>query len=128
MQTNNPPSLDGLDLTAVSRAASGELLETTPDQLMAAKDIVKEESHDQSRKRLENNDLAQNIQLRKLFGCLTFALVALWMAASMTLIYLIAFNLARLTDAVLIALITTTLATVVGLLWLVLAYLFPQIK
>jgi len=126
MPQSNPLKVNSLDLEAVARAASAELDTMTQGELVAAAAVVNEESYEQRRQGLQNSDFAQNISLRRWFGWLTFALVAFWMAASMTLIYLIAFNLARLTDAVLIALITTTLATVVGLLWLVLAYLFPR--
>jgi hypothetical protein len=78
--------------------------------------------------RLENLNLSQNISLRRTFGSWTFILVALWLYGTMELIFGVATNIAHLSDPVMIALITTSLATVVGLLWLVLAYLFPQGK
>lgn len=126
MEPNSPLELREIDFAGVFKAADGESRETKNAQLADAKAVISEETHEQNRKGLENKDLAQNIFLRKLFGGLTFGLVAVWMAATMMLIYLIAFSVAELTDTVLIALITTTLATVVGLLWLVLAYLFPR--
>jgi uncharacterized membrane protein (DUF485 family) len=118
---------DSRDFSAVMQAAKAEFKVTTSEEVIDSLSLVNlKESHEQKRQVLQNTDFAQNITLRKLFAWLTFGLVFAWMASSMVLIYCIAFNIAKLSDPVLIALITTTLATVVGLLWLVLAYLFPR--
>jgi hypothetical protein len=83
------------------------------------------------RLRLENISLAQNTSLRRQYARNIFTMVAVWLAFVASTITAsglrgypyFAFGLS---DGVLIALMTTATATVVGVLLIVANYLFPR--
>lgn len=76
---------------------------------------------------LDNQDLRQNIELRKLYALLLFILLSVWLSAILTIIFLSGFKLRgfALSQLVLVTLITTTTGMVVGFFIGVTNYLFP---
>lgn len=80
------------------------------------------------RKSLLNDDLAQNIALRRRFSWAIYYFVISFVTIAVGIVLLcgiepLAFHLS---DAVLIALLTTMTTTIVGLLVFVVKYFFPQ--
>lgn len=74
----------------------------------------------------------QNINARKEYATKIFGLIKVWLGSILALVFLSgigkAKNLFTLSDSVLIALITTTTASVVGLFVIVVNYLFNNKK
>jgi len=70
----------------------------------------------------------QDINERKKYGTCIFGLVTVWLVAMVTVLVLQGFSVRSfsLSDAVLVAVVTTTTGGVVGLLALVVKYLFPS--
>jgi uncharacterized membrane protein YfbV (UPF0208 family) len=72
----------------------------------------------------EVKELKQQRIQRRVFAICLFAFIAMYMCAVIVLVYLIALGVAELTDAVLVALLTTTTANVLGLFVIVAKYIF----
>ena len=72
----------------------------------------------------EVESLKQNRRQRKIFGFVIFGFMALYMATVLVLVYLKGFGIADLSDAVIITLVTTSLASVIGIFNFVVKYLF----
>lgn len=68
----------------------------------------------------------QDREQRKKFAAWIFGVVCVYILSVLTLLYIIGFSFAYLTDTVLVALLTTTTANVIGLLVIVARYLFPR--
>jgi hypothetical protein len=70
----------------------------------------------------------QDINERKKYGTCIFGLVVLWLVAMVTVLVFqgFSFRAFTLSDTVLVAVVTTTTGGVVGLLALVVKYLFPS--
>ena len=69
-------------------------------------------------------NLKQDREQRKVFSLRIFSFICLYMFAAMTIVFLCGFGLMRLSDAVIITLLTTTLAAVIGIFNFVVKYLF----
>lgn len=74
----------------------------------------------------EIESLKQNREQRKVFAQKIYTSVCIYFVIILVLVYLIAFSCAFLSDEVLIILISTTTANVIGLLVIVARYLFPR--
>lgn len=72
----------------------------------------------------ENNGLRQDREQRKIFGYIIFGFMCIYMAASLVLVFLCGFCSLRLSDNVIIVLLTTSLANVIGIFNFVAKYLF----
>jgi len=82
---------------------------------------------DSDLQRAEFKDRTQNTELRKLYTKRIFWVVIVWLGAMLVLVTLTAiFEGFKLEASVLIALITTTTLGVIGLMTVVLTYLFPR--
>jgi len=83
-------------------------------------------------KLLELEDLAQNLKLRRKFARRVFLLTSLWLAVVVVIILLAGFRATykshqfQLADSVLLALIGSTTANILGIFVIVVHYLFPQ--
>lgn len=72
----------------------------------------------------EIKDLRQDRQQRKVFGRYIFIFMCVYMAAALAIVFLCGFGCMRLSDKVLITLLTTTLADVIGIFSFVAKYLY----
>jgi hypothetical protein len=83
-------------------------------------------------KLLELEDLAQNLTLRRKFARRVFLLTAIWLAIVVIIILFAGFRATyqthqfQLADNVLLALIGSTTANILGIFVIVVHYLFPQ--
>lgn len=90
--------------------------------------------HERNYEELELENLTQNIQLRKLYAGLLFSVLVFWIFVIMYVVLSTASGCQmlmprvgfHLSDAVVITLITTTTANVVGFFFAVTNYLFPK--
>ena len=80
--------------------------------------------------KLNNRSDEQNIENRKKYGYLIYLLVIGWLVILSTILFFHGFNVGdfTLSDGVLIALITGTTVKVIGLLAIIVNYLFPKPK
>lgn len=76
----------------------------------------------------EIKDIEQDREQRKFFGYLIFCFVCLYMIAALILVYMQALHVGDLSDAVIITLLSSSLASVVGIFNFVAKYLFPSKK
>ena len=74
--------------------------------------------------REEVESLKQDREQRKIFGYIIFGFMCVYMAAALVLVFLSGFHSVELSDGVLITLLTTTLANVIGIFNFVAKYLF----
>lgn len=81
------------------------------------KDTLKE----QKKKRFE-----QDTEFRKHFSNWVMSIVPTWLALTMVLLFLTGFGCTRFSDTVVVALLTTTTANVLGLAFIVLKGMFPE--
>lgn len=72
----------------------------------------------------EIEGIKQDREQRKIFGYIIFVFMSVYMAASITLVFLRGYGRICLSDAVLITLLTTSLASVIGIFNFVAKYLF----
>lgn len=72
----------------------------------------------------EVESLRQDRKQRKIFGYIIFGFMCVYMAASLTLVFFNGFGIVELSDGVLVALLTTSLANVIGIFNFVAKYLF----
>jgi hypothetical protein len=79
---------------------------------------------------LDNQDLRQNINLRRKYALALFILLSIWLTAILTIIFFSGFKLNgfELSETTQITLITTTTGMVVGFFVGVTNYLFPTKK
>lgn len=116
-----------------------DLLEIIPDDLLVKEQAEitsseKTESEYSSRlKKLELGDKEEDLsgkkqdrEERKKFGILTFRLVVAYLGVIFLFIFLAGLGCVRLSDAVLIALITTLATNVLGIFYFVMKYLFSK--
>lgn len=82
---------------------------------------------EEEKKRLKLKEKADVLQQRKSFSGRIFALVLFYVLAVLAIIVLCGFDVLSISDAVLIALLSTTTANVVGLLVIVMKYFFPAL-
>jgi hypothetical protein len=78
------------------------------------------------RLRTELNSLKNDITARQIYAGLTYLLVILWLGLIIWIIIATGSGWYRLSDTVLVALITTTTLNVLGLFLVVTQYLFPK--
>jgi len=74
---------------------------------------------------LQLESLERDIELRTMFGKVLLGIAIVVNLATITLVTLTALSLARLSDKLLIALISSTVAELAGLVLVVAKYLFP---
>lgn len=72
----------------------------------------------------ENNSLKQDREQRKIYSICLFVFTCFYMTATLVVVYLCGFSVMHLPNAILIALLTTTLAEVIGMFTFVAKYLF----
>lgn len=72
----------------------------------------------------EIEGLKQDRQQRKIFGYVIFVFMCTYMSAVLAIVYLSGFEIVRLSDSVIITLVTTSLANVIGIFNFVAKYLF----
>lgn len=92
----------------------GRPLEQTLSYQRAAIDKMQEEI----------KDLRQDRQQRKIFGYCIFSFMCAYMAAALTIVFLCGIGYMFLSDKVLITLLSTTLADVIGIFSFVAKYLY----
>lgn len=78
------------------------------------------------RQKEENEGLRQDREQRKKFSYIIFGFLCAYMAVSLVAVYLVGFGCVCLSDTVLVALLTTSLANVIGVFNFVAKYLFPS--
>lgn len=108
------PTLDDI-VSGVSDARS------TPDEQTKAESV----DYQTERQKLLNESIRQKQKLRSYFAIGLAVLTIVWLLAVLAIVVCCGFNLFMLSDAVLIALITTTTVSVLGILAIVVRYLFP---
>lgn len=74
----------------------------------------------------EIEDVKQDRSQRKIFSYCIFGFMCTYMAASLVIVFFCGFGLMALNESVLIALLTTTLANVIGVFNFVAKYLFHK--
>ena len=72
----------------------------------------------------EVESLRQDRKQRKIFGYIIFGFMCVYMTASLTLVFFSGFKLVELSDTVIVTLLTTALANVIGIFNFVAKYLF----
>lgn len=84
------------------------------------------DKYDKEAKRLHNFGFRQDLNARKKYAFRIFAIVTLWITAMLGILTLQGFSLYgfHLSDNVLLAAIGSTTATVIGMLLIVIRYLF----
>ena len=123
---------DELDVWSIP-ADEIPLIEDTCNQAQSDKDTadlyIKQLADDEHQKNIENlESLKQGRTQRKEFAGKIYWLICLWLIGVGIFLFLRAWSVCGfyLSDTVLIALITTTSANVIGLLAIVILYLFPR--
>lgn len=76
----------------------------------------------------EIEGLRQDRLQRKIFGYIIFGFMCIYMLSVLVIVYFIGFDVAILSDKVIITLLTTSLASVIGVFNFVAKYLFPNKK
>jgi hypothetical protein len=111
-------------LSSISRSGSKDIGDDKPDEITSGA----LQDYEAERKKLENVSIQQNIAARKTYANRIFWLVSLWLGAMLTIVILAGFGQNGqwfyLADSVLIALVTTTTISVLGLFTVVINYLF----
>ena len=88
--------------------------------------ILASRRKDVEKKAEEIEGLKQDREQRKIFGYCIFGFMCLYMAASLVIVFLCGYGAMILDVSVLITLLTTTLANVIGVFAFVAKYLFPN--
>lgn len=104
-------------------------MESTFDLSVDAEELNLSSSEDAIRRASMFEDYTskkQDREQRKYFSTWIFGVVCAYLLIVLVLLYLTGFSLTRLSDTVLVALLTTTTANVIGLLVIVARYLFPR--
>lgn len=113
-------------LDRISIAGAKDIGSNKPDQM--TKNALQD--YDAEGKKLDNDSKRQNIEARKRYANRIFFLVSCWLACMLVVILLSGFGgyakWFNLADSVLIALITTTTISVLGLFTIVVNYLFKS--
>jgi hypothetical protein len=104
----------------VSEIVAGDA-SPTPDPLTAAGLAAQ-------RYRAGTKGRIQDIKERKKYAALIYWLLCTWLYALFSLLLLCGLSILHISDKVLIALITGTTADVIGIFYIVVAYLFPKEK
>ena len=101
----------------------------TLKSLRLANDKVKAEI-DAHKGRTAREELDHGIlwSFRRWFGTAGFVIVVAWQTAVLRVVFLDGLGLIHLTDAVMVALLTTTTANVVGLLVIVMKFVFAPVQ
>lgn len=76
--------------------------------------------------RLRNKIIEEDMRARKHYARALFILVCSWLGIALAIVILVGWKVLALSDAVLIALITTTTASVIGLFAIVARYFYRQ--
>lgn len=101
---------------------------TLPENI-GQSDLTIEYLHTQiDRLKEDNAGIKQDRGQRKIFGYIIFGFMCLYMVAVLVLVYMTSLMAAHLSDTVLITLLTTSLASVIGVFNFVAKYLFPNRK
>ena len=111
---------DDLDLLAEDRQDESIL------SLARFSNDAEETALDTQRKVSELQDANQDRKERKRYALLSYILAAVWLVAIVTVVVLQGVGLFHLSDSVLITFISTNTASVIGVLVVVVRYLFPR--
>lgn len=74
----------------------------------------------------EKERFKQDTEFRKHFSNWVMSIVPTWLGLTMVLLFLTGFGCTRFSDTVVVALLTTTTANVLGLAFIVLKGMFPE--
>lgn len=96
-------------------------MEGTPTELVM--EIQRKKIERQSE---EIENIKQDRSQRKIFSYCIFAFMCLYMAASLTIVFMCGLEVMSLKESILITLLTTTLANVIGVFNFVAKYLFHK--
>jgi len=98
--------------------------------LIKAPEVVSNKPDKLTREELEIEELAGNIKARKRYARGIFILVILWITAVLVILFLQGFHVGgfQLDDSVLLGALGTTTANIIGVLIIVIRYLFPSKK
>jgi hypothetical protein len=121
-ETGKPqPQNDALGLDSIGEPE-------TPSAAPTAAATDEAAALDRERQEVELGDYRQNVELRKKFAYGASLTVIGWLAAMLAIVFFAGFRVGGfvLEPAVLIALITTTTGSVLGVLLIVMRYLFPR--
>lgn len=89
---------------------------------------MEDEEIERENRREDLEGKKQDRHQRKIFAGALFAFMCAYMAVALLIVFLCGFSIMGLSDGVLIALLTTTLADVIGVFSFVAKYLFPAKK
>jgi len=109
-----------------SERISELLKEDRPVDPLVVRDFAK--YYEEKIKELEYLEKKQYLDLRKKFAWATFALLVLWLAVILVIVFLQGYSCITLSDAVLITLISTTTANIAAYFLVVIRHLFPLPK
>jgi len=71
-------------------------------------------------------DLRQNTKLRRHFSWAIFGILSVWITAILVLVFLLGFGVVVFETSVIIAVLTSTTVSIIGIFLGVVAYLFPK--
>lgn len=91
-----------------------------------ARTRVEEDDYDKARRDAELKSFKDDNYSRKVYGYLIFGLVFAWLGVILWIVIAAGSGWYKLSDTVLVALITTTTLNIIGLLLVVTQYLFPK--
>jgi len=75
---------------------------------------------------LKNSELAQTLKHRNTFGLISVGIVSIWLIYVCVVVGIVACGIWSLSDTVLITLLTTTTINIIGLMVIILKFLFPS--
>lgn len=87
---------------------------------------MEDEEIERENRREDLEGKRQDRHQRKTFAVILYIFMCVYMAAALAVVFFCGFGLMRLSDTVLVTLLTTTLADVIGVFSFVAKYLFPQ--
>lgn len=100
---------------------------TSDENVEVGEDIAKDFHHKKIERLSEEiEDLKQDRKQRKIFSYCIFGFMCLYMAASLVIVFLCGLGVMTLDPSILITLLTTTLANVIGVFNFVAKYLFHR--
>ena len=86
----------------------------------------KEQKLHNQRKHLENNSLRDDVRLKKHYGYAILIGIFVWLLLVLVTVCLTGLQKLYLSDSVLVTLLSTTTVNLIGVLWVVVKYLFPH--
>lgn len=122
---SNSPLFDAEDLQRAQKAISN----TPPADIESVQRVISERDQiEMDRLRVELTSFRNDIKARKLFAWLIFALVVIWLGAIIWIVIATGSGWYKLSDTVLITLVTSTTVNITGFFLIVTQYIFPSAK